>query len=160
MATTGANGRFVLRGLDTAAGPPVLVVDGPDDPHRRDLGAVSAPLAALLGHAAVAGAVNAIAAPLVLPRLDVAHAIQVGRAAATTPLVVTSPLLPGVSLRIAAGSAITGNGRAVAGPLELTRVPTRRRTWWASAGSASGSRRRRSSRCRTRRGTRPGRWWG
>ena len=64
---------------------------------------VAAPATQFLGHAVYAAVDNAIATPIVLPRLDLAHATNVAALDTGRDVAVTDPALSGVSLQVAAG---------------------------------------------------------
>ncbi len=122
IATTDARGRFVLRGVSAAAAAGLLSVDGPDGAARGVYACLIAPAAYLAGHPIVAGADNPIAAPLVLGRVDAAHATDFRRVPGSQAVDVATPMLPGVALHVAAGGA-TAAGRPYRGKLSLTALP-------------------------------------
>jgi len=119
-ATTGKDGRFTLTGVPAKPGP--LSVDGQHYDGGRYM-MLMAPTPQLLGHAAYPGVANVVPRPIVLPKVDLAHATDFRKVDARKALDLTSPLLPGVVLHVAAGSAVTMDGMPFTGKLALTKLP-------------------------------------
>ncbi len=117
-AVTDAAGRFTLKGVPDRPGP--LAVDGL---HAGGYLMPMAPVPQFLGHPLHPGVENVVAAPIALPRLDTAHATDFSRVDQGKGLDLTSPLMPGVTLHVAPGSAVGMDGKAFAGNLTLTDLP-------------------------------------
>ena len=120
MTETNAAGNFVLKGVPANPGP--LTVDGLTA-GARDRMMLMAPVAQALGHPVYAGADNVVPTPIVLPRIDTAHAFDFSKCDPRRPVAVTDPALPGLSLQFAAGCAMTAAGTPFAGKLTLTALP-------------------------------------
>jgi RHS repeat-associated protein len=120
MGLTDASGGFTLTGLSTTSAP--LTVDGLQTA-TSDRMMVMVPDDQILGHPVYANANNVVAKPILLPRIDVAHAADLSKFDPTKPLDVTNPALPGVHLTLPAHSAVTGLGTPFLGKLVLTNLP-------------------------------------
>lgn len=89
-------------------------------------GAVNYPFVAekinfLLGHPFDQNVDNAIARPIYLPKLDVAHGTTIDPSVDAT---VTTPMIPGAALDVAAGTLVTREGLPFTGVLSMTVVPS------------------------------------
>jgi RHS repeat-associated protein len=117
--TTAADGSFLFDfgGGPVPAGP--LTVHGERVPGPGAYPLLTAQLSLLLGHQVFAGVNNVLAGPVVLTPLDTADAVTVNPAQDTT---VTTPALPGASLRVPAGTLRDARGNPYAGPLGITEV--------------------------------------
>jgi hypothetical protein len=122
VTKTGPRGHFVLRGVSTS-GTGLLTVDGPHASSKGVYTMLMAPAAQLMTHAVVAGSVNAIPTPVVVSRIDTAHATNFRWVNPTKAIDVTSAALPGVVLHVDAGAARTSQGRPFRGNLSLTLLP-------------------------------------
>ena len=119
-ATTGTDGRFTLAGVPAGPGP--LEIDGQHVGGGKYM-MLMAPTAQFLGHTAYAGVENVVPAAITLPAVDLAHATDFSKVDASASQDLTSPLLPGVTLHVAAGSARTMDGAPFTGMLALTPLP-------------------------------------
>jgi hypothetical protein len=121
MVDTGSDGRFTLAGVPAMHGP--LMIDGQ---HADDAGSrmmLMAPADQVLGHAVYGGVDNIVPAPIVLPKVDLAHATDFSQIDPSQPHDLTSPLLPGVVLHVSPNSARTTSGTPFTGKLSLTNLP-------------------------------------
>ena len=128
-----AAGVFRIDGVPAdAVGP--LVLDGAGGGRLTAM----APADQLLGHPVYATADNAIPTPLVLPRLDLEHAVDFATLDPASAHDLTSPLLPGVVLHVPAGAAVDGQGRPFAGLLSLTPLVVEQMTPFLPPGTNPG----------------------
>ena len=72
------------------------------------------------GRDVIGGIDNIIHRPIYLPALDTANAVTIDP---LVDVVVTTPLIPGIELEIAAGTLLDQNGDPFAGDLSITAVP-------------------------------------
>ncbi len=122
--TTDLTGHFTLAGVTAQPGP--LTVDGYHADAAGDYMMLMAPTTQFVGHPLYAKADNVVPRPIALPHLDLAHATDFSQADPGRPMDLTSPLLPGVSLHVAAHSAMTMDGKPFGGKLALTALPVDR----------------------------------
>ena len=86
---------------------------------RLDL---TAPVAQLLNHSVYAGANNAIAAPLILPRIAWTPAASFSQSSASQPLNITDPALPGFAL---SGPPNAATSATAAGTVSVAELPAK-----------------------------------
>jgi len=120
MTVTDLSGAFTLTGLPAAPGP--LTVDGLQTV-AADRMVIMSPVDRALTHPLYAGVDNVVAAPITLPLLDTAHAVDFSKLDLTKPVDVTNPAIPGVHLTLPVGSAVGAGGVPFLGKLTLTSVP-------------------------------------
>lgn len=101
-AITDQAGDFTLTGVPANPGPISAGGSVGSAQGRLDL---TAPVEQLLNHPVYAGANNVIAAPLILPQIDWTPAASFSQFAASQPLDITDPALPGFDLHQAANAA-------------------------------------------------------
>ncbi len=137
---TDAKGGFTIAGLPDRPGP--LMLDGPHADAAGSRMMLMAPTPQFLGHPAYPGVANVVPGPIVLPRVDLAHATDFAAVDARRALDLTSPDLPGVRLHVAPGSARTADGKPFAGKLALTALPVAQLREvlprWVTTGSLVG----------------------
>ncbi len=134
MTTTDASGEFTLAGIPASPGP--LTIDGFQDGAGGRM-MFTTPTEQLLGHAAYADAVNVVPRPITLPRVDAADAVDFSRLDPSCPMDISSPAVPGFSMRIAAGDAMSSDGLPFAGKLAITPLSSAQASELLPAGSTA-----------------------
>ena len=125
-AYTDRTGRFLLTGLNT--GHRVLWIDGrPASSRGRTYGTFEA------GIEVLAGRTSALPYTIWMPRLDMAHAVRIP---SPTPseIVITTPSLPGLELRIPPGTTIVDEDHQVVREVSITPIPIDRPPFPLPAG--------------------------
>ncbi|MFF0151933.1 RHS repeat-associated core domain-containing protein [Micromonospora sp. NPDC005203] len=117
-AHSGADGRFLLAGVP--AGKHELTVDGRAAGRPRgDYGRYE------IGVELAAGKTTALAYPIWLTRIDRSTAVRFP-SPTTREVVLTTPKIPGLEVRLPAGSVVRDADGKVANELSLTAIPTDR----------------------------------
>ena len=116
VVRTDANGEFVLRGVP--AGHQVMVIDGGSaDEGQRQYGRYE------YGIDVVANQVNVLPFVIWMTRLDSANALNIP-SPTNSQTVLTNPKIPGLELRIPAGTVIRDAQGKVVTQLSMTAIPT------------------------------------
>ncbi|HEY0638613.1 MAG TPA: RHS repeat-associated core domain-containing protein, partial [Pseudonocardiaceae bacterium] len=114
--STDAAGRFLLR--DVPAGATTVIVDGyaaETSPARYGTFRIRA--------AVHAGRTTALDDPVWLPRLDMRHTVRLPSSPTTRETVLRTPAIPGLEVRIPAGSVVRDLDGAVVTELGITPIP-------------------------------------
>jgi RHS repeat-associated protein len=115
---TDATGRFLLSGVP--AGPQEVVIDGrtASQPGRR-YGVFE------VGVTLAAGRTTALPYSIWMPRIDTAHAVTIP-SPTTKEVVITTPKIPGLEVRIPGGTVIRDHEGRVATEVSITPIPVDR----------------------------------
>ncbi|MCO6459521.1 MAG: hypothetical protein J5I93_29765 [Pirellulaceae bacterium] len=97
-----------------------LLIDPAGVPGSEVFPFIAEKLPLLLGHEAFAGINNLIERPIFLPALDLANAVTIDP---TSDALVTTAMIPGTELFVAAGTLTDRGGSPYSGPLSITEVP-------------------------------------
>ena len=116
---TDSSGTFTVADLPTSPGP--LTIDGFRDGTGGRM-MFSTSIEQLLGHPVYANAANALAHPIILPRIDAENAFDFAQLDHSREIVATSPMMAGFGLHIDPGGAMAGDGTPFSGKLAITRV--------------------------------------
>ena len=118
VATTDASGNFLVVGVPE---DPVPLSAGGAVAKAQDRQGLLAPVVQLLGHSLYSGANNAIAAPLILPKIDWTAPAAFTRASKAKAIDATNSAMPGFAIQMPAGAA---GATSKSGTVELAQLPT------------------------------------